>query len=489
MPIVAAPQSPSFSGSPGQIVSQVFNDAWDKANTYAASTQAAFDDALSTMNAPPTLPPSLVTVPPLPVADMVSAVSVSPPPASEHASVDGHVMPVEQVPVVGANIAFDAGVLEPMVNIPMNAEAASVERFNEMADLVIDKLAGLFRGYISEYFPSECQYMEKAQQWVCRVLTTGGTGMSRSVEDQIYQRDRARVLGEATRATETILASFASRGYPVPPGAAQHQAYLVQTEAQRQIASASRDVAIKQAEIEIENVRFAVDKAIGLYATAIGAAGDYIRAMAIGPQAGMQIVPSVTDSQSRLISAASDYYRARISVKELELKAKVPNAEFQQAASMKRADQEHASALFAASTRRDILFKDADYRQSALMQDSGSRITADMRSAEFAQSSAMKNADTTNTIRMRAFDAVLGASGSNAELTQRANEKSGDWEVEAMKGRLAAAIEAAKSLATMAAAALNGLHAQAGVSASARNSVGYNYGGDVNADVSPKTVI
>lgn len=235
---------------------------------------------------------------------------------------------------------FDVSVIEPPVAIPELAEGATMEVFNAWWTNINDALTQNFAWFIDKYFPNECNYLGKVQQWICKTLTEGGTGMAPHVEDQIWQRDRARLLKDAQRTKREVLTTFAARGFPLPPGAAAGAVSLVMSETQDKIAQASRDVAIKQAEIEIENVRFAVDKAIGLYSAAIGAAGDFIKALA-GTSGNMsQLIPSITDSQSKLIGAASEYYRARIAVEELRLKATMPAAEWGQQAKTKNLEAE-----------------------------------------------------------------------------------------------------------------------------------------------------
>lgn len=242
--------------------------------------------------------------------------------------------------MTAAKFTFSPNVIEPPVAIPELAEGATMEVFNAWWTNINDALTQNFAWFIDKYFPNECDYLGKVQQWICKTLTEGGTGMAPHVEDQIWQRDRARLLKDAQRTKREVLTTFAARGFPLPPGAAAGAVSLVMSETQDKIAQASRDVAIKQAEIEIENVRFAVDKAIGLYSAAIGAAGDFIKALA-GTTGNMsQLIPSITDSQSKLISAASEYYRARIAVEELRLKAAMPEAEWAQQAATKNLEAE-----------------------------------------------------------------------------------------------------------------------------------------------------
>jgi hypothetical protein len=294
MAAVTLASNPDFEGGPAAVVSDVFNVAWDRAEAMSSQSRVGFNEALAIGGSGPSMN--------------------------------------------AASLSFDPAVVEPNVTIPQNADGASVAKFHELAEQVMDKLAGLFGGYITDYFPNECGYLEKAQQWICDTLTSGGTGINADVEDQIWQRDRARVLNEVSRANQEVIANFAARGFPIPPGAAAHQMQMQQIEGQNKIGQQSRDIAIKQVEIEIENVRFAVDKAISLYSAAMSAASDYIRALSVGYNSSMQLVPSVTDSQSKLIGAASEYYRARIAVKELELKSKLPNAEYEQAARVRNGD-------------------------------------------------------------------------------------------------------------------------------------------------------
>lgn len=289
-----------------------------------------------------------------------------------------------------APFSFTPNVVEPQVEIPRTAEAASLATFYELSTAVINQLAGLYTGWITEYLPDNTQYFDQAQAKISEMLTTGGTGINPHVEAQIWERDRSRILKDADRAEQEVIATWAARRFPLPPGAATWQVLQVRKDAGDKIAQASRDVAIKQAEIEIENVRFAVKEAKDLWLGAVNAAADYIKALSVGPNSAMQVVPSVTDSQSKLINAASDYYRARISVEELRLKASMPAAEYEQA----------------------------------------SRI------------------------------------------------KNGEWLMEQIKTQVSAAIAAAQSVGTQAAAALNSLHGSTGVSNSTQDSVSYSYSND-----------
>lgn len=243
-----------------------------------------------------------------------------------------------------AYLNFDASVAEPLVEIPRLAEGASVAQFGVWWDSMIDKLAGLYAGYIDRYFPNDCAYLQHAQHWICEQITKGGSGINASIEAQIWARDRDRIQQEYAATERETIGTFAARGFPMPPGAAMAVVQRARADAAAKTSAASRDLAIKQMELEIENVRFAVDKAIGLYSAATDAARGYMTALAGTSGNVTQLLPSVTDSQSRLISAASGFYQSRIAAQELRLKASMPSHEWEQQAKVRNLDAQTAAA-------------------------------------------------------------------------------------------------------------------------------------------------
>lgn len=215
-------------------------------------------------------------------------------------------------------VTFKPGDVEPPVNIPRNAAGVDGALYGSTYDQIIDDLSDRFAGFFAEYFPNECDYLTKAQQALCDMLR-GGSGIPDHVENQIWQRDRSRVLQDVNRARDDTLATFAARGFPLPPGAAAHAISLAEADASNKIAQQSRDVAIKQVEILIDNIKFAIQNALDYRIKGIQAAGDYIKTLALGPEIAMKLATSAAGAQAQLISAASNYYRNRIALEELKL--------------------------------------------------------------------------------------------------------------------------------------------------------------------------
>jgi hypothetical protein len=179
--------------------------------------------------------------------------------------------------------------------------------------------------FLTTYFPLGAE-LALAQAWVVKALSTGGTGLDPAIEDQIWQRDRSRILKDAARSTAQAMSLWAARGYPLPPGGLVGQVALIDQDARDKIAQSSRDIAIKQAEMELENIRFAVDKAISMRTTAIQAAGDYIRTLALGPQLGAELATSMADAKMKMAQALTSLYQAEVAAVELPVRASIAEA-------------------------------------------------------------------------------------------------------------------------------------------------------------------
>lgn len=210
---------------------------------------------------------------------------------------------------------------------PLQADARYQDYKNEISAYLTDH----FQAFITTFYPSSA-YLTYAQAWIERALTTGGTGLNSIVESQIWERDRARLARDNARAQDELRSAWASKGYPLPPGALVSQQQLLDADLRDKTAQASRDVAIRQAEIEIENIRFAVQQALNLRQQALNAALDFIRAMVLGPQVGAQVATSIADIQARMTQATTALYAAQVQATELPLRIAVTDAELRQRA-------------------------------------------------------------------------------------------------------------------------------------------------------------
>lgn len=220
-------------------------------------------------------------------------------------------------------VEYELQAVEPAVPDVENA----LYTYEAQRDQLISLLSGQLANFFTQYYPLASDAFDEATNWLVNAITNGGTGMNPAIEAQIWQRDRDRVTAEGLRAESQTLSEFASRGFSLPPGAAAARLQAIKAEQLGSLQAQSRDVAIKQAEIEVENMRFAVEQAIKSRMQAMNAATDYIRALMSAPDSAARIASINSDAKARMMGATADMYRARLQRDELAMKLPLANTE------------------------------------------------------------------------------------------------------------------------------------------------------------------
>lgn len=93
---------------------------------------------------------------------------------------------------------------------------------------------------------------------------SGGTGLSPEVEEAIWNRERDREQRVSVLAERTLLVDRAAQGFTRPSGATQAALAQIVQDAQAKLIDLGRDIAIKQAELEQENIKNSIQQVITL---------------------------------------------------------------------------------------------------------------------------------------------------------------------------------------------------------------------------------
>lgn len=205
---------------------------------------------------------------------------------------------------------------------PDNSAALRSSLLTEMSadqTATLNELVNIYTGFLQTYFPWDNEFAA-AQAWVNKALTQGGTGMNAAIEAQIWERDRARLQAEANRAEDEALTLWSGRRYPLPPGAAAHQVLQIRQKLTDGLSQASRDVAIKQVEMELENVKFALTTTLQRRMESITQALDYVKQLTFAYTFPSEQVVQSAQSTATLQQAATAYYEAQVGLKDLVLK-------------------------------------------------------------------------------------------------------------------------------------------------------------------------
>lgn len=152
-------------------------------------------------------------------------------------------------------------------------------------------------------------------------LTTmmlGGTGLPAAIEQAIWDRSRAREDVTARKATQEAYEEFAARGFALPSGALAGRVAEVWQKNREATSTLSRDIAIKQAELEIDNLKFAVSTGIQLEGQLMAYSGQYAQRALDAAKTTVQVAIDIFNAQVALYNARLQAYQTEAQVyKEL----------------------------------------------------------------------------------------------------------------------------------------------------------------------------
>lgn len=244
--------------------------------------------------------------------------------------------------------SFVPSPAEPNVNIPQQAPNVELVQFQSTYNNLMEAVITKANDFFNTYFPNETQHLAEVDAWLSSAIQ-GSVGIDVGIEAQIYQRDKDRIENEYQKSLVEAEHIWASRGFGMPQGMLAGVQFNLRQSADAKLAESSRAVAIKQVEIRLENAKFAVQTAVTKRTAAIQATVQYIASLLQGYSSANQFAVLQNDAQSKLIAAASDFYKARISVEELKFKSTVSTAEFNDKAAERYQQQVLSFAQLAAN--------------------------------------------------------------------------------------------------------------------------------------------
>lgn len=295
--------APSGAGLGAQIVTEKYNQSVVLANTASAQASAMQTALEQSVYAPPqidvkwqSLPaPNLPAVPKLPSLPNLSVGAIPGVPASA-------------VPAMGDLSIDDFAVSEPALSFPSapsltigsappipavgsvsiptepTVELPAAPTFLAMAthsfggidlhEAWLDKLDEIPELSVLEPTPFNyspgARYASQLLDSLKATLNArihGGTGLAPEVEQQIWGRARDRETALALAREQEALRGAEALGYPLPSGVLAGQLADARREYLDKLSGLSRDIAIKQAELEQENVKNAIQAALQLEST------------------------------------------------------------------------------------------------------------------------------------------------------------------------------------------------------------------------------
>jgi hypothetical protein len=176
--------------------------------------------------------------------------------------------PTSQLPVFGS-VAPTADLTPPA-----DLEAQFNAAYRSIGPTMVAALDNQLTNFLHRYNPRYQEQLNALEDQLAKYLQ-GGTALSPAVENAIYERSKDKVSAEFRRARDTAFTDGARRGFSMPDGAvfsATQQARQAGADAN---ARAAVEIAVKQAELEQQNIQFAVTTSAQLRNAAMSASISY----------------------------------------------------------------------------------------------------------------------------------------------------------------------------------------------------------------------
>ncbi|WP_288923188.1 hypothetical protein [uncultured Ottowia sp.] len=142
------------------------------------------------------------------------------------------------------------------------------------------------------------------QMQVLRRMWSGGLGLPPAVERALWERAAGREDVAAQREAAQAMTEFSGRGYTLPPGALLARVDDVRQQAALRKISLGREVLLKIADVQVENLRFACSQAIA-------AEQVLVSIWNASAERALQAARAQVDSELALLNAQVAIFNAR----------------------------------------------------------------------------------------------------------------------------------------------------------------------------------
>lgn len=194
----------------------------------------------------------------------------------------------------------------------------TIRYLNEQSDLFMQK-----------YFPAISGDMRTIpDDMLCEIISgVRPFGLPNTVFELVWHNARDRAYRTTASERKQIAAAFSARGFPIPPGAMVDAI----TESEQRANDAALEVnvqqAIKDAEIKLQMLQFALQLAADYKRGILASLADFYRAWITLPDKDIERARIKAQAMSALYSALSTYYNVEINFEELKLRAAQTGAE------------------------------------------------------------------------------------------------------------------------------------------------------------------
>jgi len=352
--VLSNPTGFSDTGSPS-LWRAIATSQVDKANSYILALQSATANVTPptinvTFPTTPTAPPLTFTQPPV-MDQVIWELPGIPAPFTGSLNIDAYLPEAfdAEPPLLnfgapptpfngimpdapGVNLVFENPELTVDLPAPPSLMSISTRPFDGLnfptIDYNIPELT-VVAPSVREYVPGSMYtsaLLTTAQSTLQRFIVDGGTALPPAIEQAIWDRAREREYRAAADAIDD-LERMETLGYAFPPGVYVNARVKISTELGYTVSMLSRDVAIKQAELEQDNVKFALQNAIQLEGQLIQYTNQIEQRAFDSVRYATEAGVSIYNARVQAYSAYLDAYKTKIAIYEAQIRAEMARVE------------------------------------------------------------------------------------------------------------------------------------------------------------------
>lgn len=162
-------------------------------------------------------------------------------------------------------------------------------------------------------------------------MENGGYGIEPADELQLWERARAREIILAQQTADEAVRFHASRGFRLPPGELSVVIQRGQQDLQDKLSSINRDIALKRADLYVDNRRFTIQQAKELENTLINYHNSVMERALNASKAVLEFAISVFNAQVAKFNARVSAYQTEAQVFETRVRAALAQVEIYRA--------------------------------------------------------------------------------------------------------------------------------------------------------------
>lgn len=220
---------------------------------------------------------------------------------------------------------------------PNTPELAAPPTFSDLfpgsdsSSAEVQRLDAEVEKWLDKYFPEiNACLRDTPEQWLCKIISGSDPfADSKPIMDILWHEARDRAYRTSNSEVQTIHATYAERGFTLPPGVAIRLGVEAQVRASQVIADVNRTQTTEMLKVKVDLLKFAEEQAIRLKLGVMDALRAFYVSWVSLPDKDIERARVRAQAQASLYGALSSYYNVQLGFEQLRLRAAEADVEAQ----------------------------------------------------------------------------------------------------------------------------------------------------------------